>query len=496
MNPSLNWRELAVLIDRLRPEIEGLFVDRIVVPERSSFPGGYLKGEWALRLTGRNRDGQNPGGTLLFSIRPRHPYLIWHPSKGPRAAPTGTHSAFDLSLSKHLKGLKLIQIETLPHERTALLKFRKDETTTLGLVLVFIPAVPEALLVELNEPSVRNSKEWQVLSRSKNSKETSFRIPDGSQAPLDLPLRFREIESPELYARLVENELSQEAFELRLQTGEKTIKQKLKQAEDRLRQSLRSREEALAEKDWQKLGDLLKYSQTHSPTSDPIRTVLDYTTGEQVTLSCDPKLSDKEQVEKFYQNARRRKKRISEAESRMGLFKESIQKLEKTLTEKPTLGDWKALEQWEKNGGGGAERIEKPGQKPTKKGASWWGKSFVSKDGLPLWVGRDKTENLELTFKFARGNDLWLHVRGRPGAHVVIPLPPQKSAPLETLLDAAQLVLHYSGGDHWGKTEVDYTYKKHVKRIKDSSEASYTHNKTLLIEPDPIRLKSLLGQAI
>jgi len=110
-----------------------------------------------------------------------------------------------------------------------------------------------------------------------------------------------------------------------------------------------------------------------------------------------------------------------------------------------------------------------------------------------VMVGRSRDENLELTFKHARGNDIWLHVRGRPGAHVVVPLQPGKSAPLETLLDAALLAVYYSGGEKWGKTEVDYTYKKYVKRIKDSTEASYTNNKTLLVDQDASRLKRLLA---
>jgi predicted ribosome quality control (RQC) complex YloA/Tae2 family protein len=75
----------------------------------------------------------------------------------------------------------------------------------------------------------------------------------------------------------------------------------------------------------------------------------------------------------------------------------------------------------------------------------------------------------------------------------VIPVPTGKSVPLETLLDAAVLTVYFSGGEKWGKTEVDYTFKKYVKRIKDSSEASYTNNKTLLIKPDAERRKRLLA---
>ncbi len=147
--------------------------------------------------------------------------------------------------------------------------------------------------------------------------------------------------------------------------------------------------------------------------------------------------------------------------------------------------------------GTGAEAQAQLGPKDAKKSStrSWLGKSFHSKDGWTILVGRNKNENLELTFKHARGNDLWMHVRGRPGAHVVVPVQPGKSVPLETLLDAAHLTLYYSGGQKWGKTEVDYTFKKHVKRIKDSTEASYTHNKTLIIEPDKSRLERLLAQS-
>jgi predicted ribosome quality control (RQC) complex YloA/Tae2 family protein len=87
-----------------------------------------------------------------------------------------------------------------------------------------------------------------------------------------------------------------------------------------------------------------------------------------------------------------------------------------------------------------------------------------------------------------------MHVKGKPGAHVVVPIPAAKSASLETLLDAAQLTLFYSGGQNWGKTEIDYTFKKHVKRIRDSTEASYTQNRTLLVQNDAERLKRLLEQ--
>jgi predicted ribosome quality control (RQC) complex YloA/Tae2 family protein len=181
----------------------------------------------------------------------------------------------------------------------------------------------------------------------------------------------------------------------------------------------------------------------------------------------------------------------------MTLFNESAEKNKRLLdelakiTSSPDLWpNWKWLESTFPR----ATPSEISSEMKKGRDSKWHGKSFVSKDGFTIWVGRNKQENLELTFKCARGNDLWLHLRGRPGAHTIIPLPGGKSAPLETLLDAAALTIYYSGGEKWGKTEVDYTFKKHVKRIKDSTEASYTHNKTLIVEPDPERIRRLIQQ--
>ena len=231
------------------------------------------------------------------------------------------------------------------------------------------------------------------------------------------------------------------------------------------------------------------------------RQITDYETGQELTIPCDPKLSLKDQVAKFYQLAQRKGRRISEANLRGETFLAARARLAKYV-EGPPVSDWDGLRALEhtlgiespavqaENTGGSKEK------KQNKRSGAWLGKTFRSKDGLTIWVGRSRDENLELTFKHARGNDLWMHIRGRPSAHVVIPIHSNKSAPLETLLDAATLTLYYSDGQKkWGKTEVDYTFKKYVKRIKDSTEASYTNNKTLIIEPDPARLKRLLAQA-
>ena len=454
-------------MSQIAPFCEGLFVEKLIVPERKHFPEVFIKGEWFIRLSGRRADGG-----ILFSVRARHPYLAWVSGKGPKASPQATHAVFDLNLSKYLKGARIQKVEAIPRERVCVFWFVKGEVqgaSQLGLVLNLIPAAPEALLVqaETNLEGSRKS-DWMILARSRQLNAEPggiYRVPDGAGAPANPPVRA-EFQSPEAWTQLVETTLEREAFLERLRIVLRGLKENIEHLEDKIRQAETAISQAKSEPDWQAFGDLLKVYLPEPPPADSrnIRTLTDYATGTSREIPCDPKLNPQQQVAKFYQNAKRKMRRIEEAQGRIERFSQ----LKADFLKAPQSGGGKAREFWS-------------------------GRSFVSKDGLSILVGRNRTENLELTFKLARGNDLWLHVQGRPGAHVVIQLQPGKSAPLETLLDAANLAIHYSGGEDWGKTEVDYTFKKYVKRIKDSTEASYTHNKTLLVQPDRERMKRLLS---
>lgn len=535
--PTLNWKEISLLCDSFREGLEGLFVERIIVPERPRFSSLYLKGESAIRLTGRRHEG-----TLLFSIRPRHPYLVFTPGKGPRAASQATRSPFDQEVTKILKGRRLLGIEPLRRERTVILWFSDPDARApsqsgapagtgrrIGLVLVLIPAASEALLIrDSGQPPP-----WPILTRSRppgsrSRLEADYLPPDGSKAPEAPPVRSELVGSGAEFLKLIEAELDREAFELRLNQALRELRALERQARTRIHQTETALKEALAERDWRGHGDLLKAvlhdppeiqyrfqgkeriayrllpellpaapqpgdSPDSSPPPPPLREV-----------PIDPRLSPAEQVDKFYHLARRRNRRISEATSRIRSLRETLSRLQGQLAQAPASPsqassadalDWKALERMERSAHLAPPTASAPTASGKAKKGGWLGKSFISRDGHSIWVGRSRDENLELTFKHARGNDVWLHIRGRPGAHVVIPLQPGKSPPLETLLDAAALAIYYSGGEKWGKTEVDYTLKKYVKRIKDSTEASYIQNKTLIIEPDPLRIQRLLSES-
>ena len=70
---------------------------------------------------------------------------------------------------------------------------------------------------------------------------------------------------------------------------------------------------------------------------------------------------------------------------------------------------------------------------------------FQGCKGSEIRVGRTARDNDALTFKHARGNDLWLHTAEAPGSHVVLCMGGRRGEPdPEELLDAAHLAVHFS----------------------------------------------------
>ena len=62
-------------------------------------------------------------------------------------------------------------------------------------------------------------------------------------------------------------------------------------------------------------------------------------------------------------------------------------------------------------------------KKAKKRTAGKEGPSFLtfrSPDGWEILVGKNNKQNDLLTMKMARGKDIWLHVKGGAGSHVII----------------------------------------------------------------------------
>jgi predicted ribosome quality control (RQC) complex YloA/Tae2 family protein len=112
-----------------------------------------------------------------------------------------------------------------------------------------------------------------------------------------------------------------------------------------------------------------------------------------------------------------------------------------------------------------------------------------------IMVGRSSAENDELLRRWVRGNDWWFHARDYPGAYVFVKTPAGKSLPLDTMLDAGNLAVHFSKGKGSGGGDVYYTRVKYLRRVKGGKRGLVipTQEKNLSIRLDPARLARLKG---
>nr|MDP9107366.1 NFACT RNA binding domain-containing protein [Candidatus Eremiobacteraeota bacterium] len=106
--------------------------------------------------------------------------------------------------------------------------------------------------------------------------------------------------------------------------------------------------------------------------------------------------------------------------------------------------------------------------------------------GARIYVGRSPRENVEVTFKIARPEDLWFHARGIPGSHVVLQTAPGSAPHDDDLAAAADLAATHSKARNAPRVEVDYTERKYVRKQRDAGPGMvwYTNARTRVGSPN------------
>ena len=97
----------------------------------------------------------------------------------------------------------------------------------------------------------------------------------------------------------------------------------------------------------------------------------------------------------------------------------------------------------------------------------WTGREFTSPLGVPILVGRNRRENEHLSLSVCRDPDVWFHVRGSPGAHVVLQMSRVKGkAPPsdECMQMSADLAAFYSELRDESKALVMHAAPRHVTK--------------------------------
>ncbi len=210
-----------------------------------------------------------------------------------------------------------------------------------------------------------------------------------------------------------------------------------------------------------------------------------------LTIELDPSLSPSQNIEKCFKRHKKYIRGREEILKHIEVAKEEIAQLHNKIDE--TMRHEGEIPHFTHNEKSKGVRNDKKRQSVRQSQDKSSPMSFESIDGLTILVGKNNKQNDELTFKIAKGNDVWLHVRDFPGSHVVIQTGKRKDVPRETLLDAASLAICFSKLKSTGRGNVVYTFKKYVKKPKgaEAGKVIISQDKNLFVAIDQRRMDRL-----
>lgn len=204
----------------------------------------------------------------------------------------------------------------------------------------------------------------------------------------------------------------------------------------------------------------------------------------EVRVSLDPARSPHENLEREFHQYRRLLAGQVRARARLDQLAQELAALDARVLAVAAMTEDELLAQ----SVSGGPRAASPG--PRRAGPRLPFREYLSPSGQRIRVGRGSQDNDALTFRHSKGNDLWLHARGVPGSHVVVPLGRDEDLKDETLRDAALLAAHFSDarGD---AVEVAWTRVKYVRKQEAPGAVTYSQERAFHVRPDPARLALL-----
>ena len=120
---------------------------------------------------------------------------------------------------------------------------------------------------------------------------------------------------------------------------------------------------------------------------------------------------------------------------------------------------------------------------------------FKSSDGYTILAGKNNRQNDTLTMKTAAPDDIWLHTKDIPGAHVLI-VGAKGTVPDMTLTEAATIAATYSKAKNALKVAVDYAPRKNVRKPGGAKPGMVVYDgyNTVLVDPSKALADKLLDQ--
>lgn len=213
-----------------------------------------------------------------------------------------------------------------------------------------------------------------------------------------------------------------------------------------------------------RMGELLTAHLHAFQRGDKSVDVIDYYEEEQptISISLDPLLTPNENAQRYFRKYNKLKNSRSVVSEQMEATRTEMEYLASVLQglESATPNDIGEIREELIEQGYIRDRGVKRGMKKKKKETPSV-LCYTSSEGIPIYVGKNNTQNDYVTNRLAMSTDTWLHTKDIPGSHVLI-----RSAEYgeETLQEAAILAAYYSKARASSSVPVDYTRIRNVRK--------------------------------
>ena len=203
----------------------------------------------------------------------------------------------------------------------------------------------------------------------------------------------------------------------------------------------------------------------------------------ELVITLDPDVTPLENAQRYFEKYNKAKRALDDVPRLIRETQAELAFLTQLETDLELATNWPEIDEVQ-------QTLQSKGYwrgKPAKRIAGG-GKSaplrIVTPEGFTIWVGRNSRQNEIVTFEKGSPNDLWLHARDVPGAHVIIKMD-GRSVPESVIERAAELAAYYSAKQNEGKVIVDVTERRYVKKIKGAGPGmvTYRNEETRTVAP-------------
>ncbi len=205
---------------------------------------------------------------------------------------------------------------------------------------------------------------------------------------------------------------------------------------------------------------------------------------EGVTIPLDAKLSPVQNMQRYYERAKKSKAAYGQSRERLQELRATLGLAEQLLADLDTVRTRDDLKQFLVEHGkdlesfGIGKKAEERQQLPFR--------IFTVDGGFEVWAGKSSRNNDELTMKYARPGDLWFHARGASGSHVILRNNTGKGDPGKKAKEqAAGIAAYYSKMRNAKMVPVAMTERKYVRKPKGASPGTVTLEREKVIFAEP-----------